>query len=115
VEEIVGELVDEHDIDPVPFDDEWELAGDTPVDEAERRIGFKLPEGDYETISGLIIHQVGDLPDAGQRVELHLAPTPAQLALDPDAPERVVTFEVLEVTRHVPSRVRIVQGEEVSR
>ena len=53
--------------------------------------------------------------DAGQRVELHLAPTPAQLALDPDAPERVVTFEVLEVTRHVPSRVRIVQGEEVSR
>ncbi len=115
VEEIVGELVDEHDIDPVPFDDEWELAGDTPVDEAERRIGFKLPEGDYETISGLIIHQIGDLPDAGQRVELHLAPTPAQLALDPDAPERVVTFEVLEVTRHVPSRVRIVQGEEVSR
>lgn len=115
IEEIVGELVDEHDIDPDPFDDEWTLAGDTPVDEVERRIGFKLPDGDYETLAGLLIHQVGDLPEAGRLVDLHLAPTPAQLALDPDTPERVVSFEVLELMRHVPSLVRVVQGEEVAR
>jgi hypothetical protein len=40
-------------------------------------------------------------------VNLHLEPTPVQLALDEDAPARHVRIEVLEVERHVAARVRI--------
>lgn len=75
VEEIVGELLDEHDVDVDPGDDIWVIAGDTPVDEVERLIGHKLPEGDYETLAGLLIREAGDLPEAGQVIELTLEPT----------------------------------------
>ncbi len=111
-EEIVGELVDEHDPDLSEYelrvaDGVWLMAGDVHVDEVERSLGLVLPSGDYETISGLIIHELGDLPQPGAVIELHLEPTPAQLALDGDAPARRVHIEVLEVQRHVPARVRI--------
>lgn len=112
VEEIVGDLSDEHD--PVDPDrgapsaaGRWELPGDLHVDEAERTVGVKLPEGEYETIAGLVIREFGDLPAAGDAVDLHLAPSPAQLALDPDTPPRQVRIEVLEVARHVPARVLV--------
>ena len=90
-EEIVGELTDEHDPDmsdyePRADDGIWVMAGDVHVDEVERALGLVLPAGDYETISGLIIHELGNLPNKGDVVNLHLEPTPVQLALDEDAP-----------------------------
>jgi CBS domain containing-hemolysin-like protein len=83
------------------------MPGDVHVDEVERAIGLKLPQGDYETIAGLVIHAVGDLPDVGAVIDLTLEPNVAQLALDDDAPSRHVEIEVLAVERHVPSRVRV--------
>ncbi|AQP45357.1 hemolysin family protein [Tessaracoccus flavus] len=111
-EEIVGELTDEHDPDdpgylPQEGDGIWVMPGDVHVDEVERAIGLKLPQGDYETIAGLVIHAVGDLPDVGAVIDLTLEPNVAQLALDDDAPSRHVEIEVLAVERHVPSRVRV--------
>ena len=107
VEEIVGDLVDEHDVDLDASDDVLVMGGDTPVDEVERRIGHKLPAGDFETLSGLILHELGDLPIVGQVIELRLEPTISERTLHEDAPTRVVAFEVLALERHVPSRVRI--------
>lgn len=107
VEEIVGDLVDEHDLDPVPDDDVHILDGGTPLDEVERLIGHRFPEGDYETLSGLLIHEVGDLPEVGAVIEVRLEPTIGELTLHDDAPVLVVTFEVLSVERHVPGKVRL--------
>ena len=105
VEEIVGELVDEHDILEAPAEDRWVLPGDTPVDEVERRINHKLPDGDFETLSGLLIHEVGDLPTEGDVIELTLEPTAGERVLHAEG--RVVRFEILAIERHVPARVRI--------
>ncbi|MDO5677244.1 MAG: hemolysin family protein [Propionibacteriaceae bacterium] len=115
-EEVIGELTDEHDPDdpdylPQADDGVWVMPGDVHVDEVERAIGLKLPAGDYETVSGLIINALGDLPDEGAVVDLTLEPTAAQRAIDAHTPAQLVRFEVLAVERHVPARVRITLPE----
>lgn len=107
VEEIVGDLVDEHDLDPNPDDDIHVVRGDTPLDDVERLIGHRLPEGDYETLAGLLIHEVGDLPALGAIVSLRIEPTIGERTLHDDAPAVIASFEVQEIERHVPSKVRI--------
>ena len=107
IEEIVGDIVDEHDLDPQPDDDIHLVRGDLPLDDVERVIGHRLPEGDYETIAGLLIHEHGDLPRVGDVITLRLEPTIGERTLHDDAPATIVTFEVEEIGRHVPSKVRI--------
>ena len=99
-EELVGEIEDEHDDTtaatlPVgPADGAWELAGQLPLDEVERIIGHDLPESDSETLAGLVIELIGELPAPGATAELSL-----------DAV--FLTLEVMELERHVPSLVRL--------
>jgi CBS domain containing-hemolysin-like protein len=111
-EELVGEITDEHDEEtseyvPVEGDGVWEMSGDVHVDEVERALGIDLPRGDYETIAGLVIAYYGRLPPEGATLEIELPPDPAQLAHDDERTPRVLRIEVLEVDRHVPSRVRL--------
>ncbi|KOX15024.1 hemolysin family protein [Micromonospora profundi] len=99
-EELVGEIEDEHDDTTVatlpvgPADGAWELAGQLPLDEVERIIGHDLPESDSETLAGLVIELIGELPAPGATAELSL-----------DAV--FLTLEVMELERHVPSLVRL--------
>ena len=110
-EELVGEIDDEHDAQPaeVPVAEGsgWEMSGDVPVDEVERAVGTDLPRGDYETVAGLVIAAHGGLPDLGDRVRIELPPDPAELVHEDEPTVRHAEVEVLEVERHVPSRVRV--------
>ena len=118
LEEIVGELTDEHDPEdpdylPKVDDGVWVMPGDAHVDEVERAIGLDLPDGDYETISGLIIHQLGDLPDEGAIIRLHALRNPTPLSSPSTRTlTKHVRIEVLAVERHVASRVRVTLPEE---
>jgi CBS domain containing-hemolysin-like protein len=77
VEEIVGEVVDEHDRpDPrvrrVPTGD-WVLSGLLRPDEAGRAVGLALPEGEeYETIAGLLAERLERMPAIGDHVEFEV-------------------------------------------
>ena len=111
-EELVGEITDEHD-DEVPegivaADDEhvWRMDGDVHVDEVERAIGHDLPEGDYETLSGLVIAELGALPGVGQVVVVELPEDPSEVVLD-ERVTRALEIEVREIERHVPSAVTV--------
>ncbi|WP_246134938.1 hemolysin family protein [Prauserella rugosa] len=111
-EELVGELQDEHDQgEPPPVtpqdDGTWVVAGDLHVDEVERAVGHDLPDLDVETVAGLAISAHGSLPEPGTTVTVELPRTPSELVLDepPQPPE--LHIEVLEVDRHVPSRLRL--------
>lgn len=110
-EEFVGELTDEHDEEPPPGIEPargatWRMDGDVPVDEVERAIGVTLPEGDYETLSGLLIAAGGQLPGRGEIVRVALPAEARDVVLDQPV-RRVLEVEVLEVARHVPSEVLV--------
>ncbi|HIZ37323.1 MAG TPA: hemolysin family protein [Candidatus Ruania gallistercoris] len=110
-EELIGEVTDEHDPEApatmsLEGESTWLAGGDVPIDEAERAIGHDLPRGHYETISGLLLAEHGELLHPGDLVEIRLPVTPADLV--EDAPvQHAVTVEVVEVERNVPATVRL--------
>ncbi|MEV7992770.1 hemolysin family protein [Streptomyces sp. NPDC086077] len=78
VEELVGEVRDEHDghdlpeLAAAPPEDgrpAWDADGSCRVD-ALRRIGLDVPEGPYETVAGLVAGLLGRIPAVGDRAEL---------------------------------------------
>jgi len=76
LEEIVGDIEDEYDTD----EDEnavqkvglntWLVAGDTEIDKLADDYGIELPEGDYETIAGLILDRLERIPHQGQVISV---------------------------------------------
>ncbi len=73
LEEIVGEINDEYDTDPSRWRvlDPATVLTDAKVDIEEVEAFFKLtlPEGPYESIGGLVIHQLGHIPRAGESLQ----------------------------------------------
>lgn len=72
LEEVVGEIYDESDRDVVRVvrrpDGSLDLPGSFPIHDLVD-IGVDLPEGDYTTIAGLILDELGRVPDEpGDRV-----------------------------------------------
>ncbi len=79
IEEIVGDVRDEHDVEPpdvVQAGRDWHVSGLLRIDEVAEGTAFRAPEGDYETIGGLVLEKLGHIPEEGESVEL--------TAFDPD-------------------------------
>ena len=109
--EIVGEITDEHDLDvvlPVHAEAEgvWVMDGDVHLDEVERHLNQTLPRGDFETIAGLLIAELGRLPDPADTAIVELPIEASDLVAD-DPIKRRLEVEVLEIERHVPTKVRV--------
>ena len=72
LEEIFGELRDEYDVEaePVHVVSETVLVLDARVstDEVEDQLGVALPEGDFDSVGGFILDQLGRLPTAGEKL-----------------------------------------------
>jgi CBS domain containing-hemolysin-like protein len=99
VEEIVGEIEDEHDeaedehihVDPKTG---MTAAARTPVDELEERLGIKLVENgdtDIDTLGGLVFTLVGRVPARGELVK-HPSGTEFEV-LDAD-PRRIKKLKI---------------------
>jgi CBS domain containing-hemolysin-like protein len=110
-EELVGEITDEHDPAEATAVAEragrWTMAGDLPLDEFERAIDRDLTESEHETLAGLVIAGHGSLPPVGAVVHIALPVDLADLAEAEDPVPEVLRVEVLEVERHVPSRLQV--------
>ena len=81
IEEIVGDIQDEHDaVNPevVKIAGGHRVSGLLRIDEVADKTGFRAPEGEYETIGGLVMQTLGHIPEVGDSVELR--------AFDRDAP-----------------------------
>ncbi|WP_028115213.1 hemolysin family protein [Ferrimonas senticii] len=109
--EIVGEITDEHDADQgdaVTFEgnNTWLMDGDVHLDEVTRAIDYDLPEGDVETIAGLLIAELGALPAEGDTVTITLPIDPSELAAG-EPMLRQLEVNVLRIERHVPTEVRV--------
>lgn len=70
VEEIVGDIADEHDQPATqPLVRRWAgahlLSGRLHPDEVSDACGFQVPEGRYETLAGFALDRLGSIPEAG--------------------------------------------------
>jgi Mg2+/Co2+ transporter CorB len=75
LEEIVGDIKDEHDIAvqgvrPQP-DGSVNVDGAVPVRDLNRAMDWDLPDEEAVTIAGLVIHEAQAIPDPGQRFAFH--------------------------------------------
>lgn len=74
IEEIVGDISDEHDpARAEPMVRRWGgahlLSGSLHPDEVHDACGFDVPEGDYETIAGFVMERLGRVPVEGDRFQ----------------------------------------------
>jgi CBS domain containing-hemolysin-like protein len=97
VEEIVGEIEDEDE--PEPLTDEADIVeeaegvvarGQVEVGKIERRFDVELATDDFTTVAGLVINELGHLPAVGEEITF-----------------RGLRFEVIEADERRVSRVRI--------
>jgi CBS domain containing-hemolysin-like protein len=82
VEEILGEVYDEHDDataeqDFQKFGSSWEVSGLVRIDELTARVGYTAPAGPYETLGGLIMTTLGRIPSIKDVLLLPEADRPA--------------------------------------
>jgi CBS domain containing-hemolysin-like protein len=75
VEEIFGEIEDEHDVEDLLeekiSEDSYRFSARLEIDYLNNEYGFDLPESDeYETLGGFIIHQLETIPALGEIIEL---------------------------------------------
>ena len=74
MEELVGEIEDEYDAEESELeilpDGSYLIDGDTEIDILNDKYDLQLPEGDYETIAGLIINRLARIPKNNTRLEL---------------------------------------------
>ncbi len=74
IEEIVGEIYDEHDIDrPMVVKaagGDLLVDGGAPIDEVNEQFGLKLPVEDYDTLGGFILGELGHVPKRGDMVQV---------------------------------------------
>ncbi len=70
VEQIVGEIQDEHDRTPDSVerlpDGSYRVAGRAAIDELNEALEWDLPKGDFETVAGLVLATVHRIPLVGE-------------------------------------------------
>ncbi|MGH3370076.1 MAG: hemolysin family protein, partial [Nocardioidaceae bacterium] len=98
VEEIVGDIADEHDALAARArrrgDGSWSVSGLLRPDEVAAATGIALPEHeDYDTVAGLFLRLLGRMPETGDRV---VVPLPRRLDGHGDPIEDQVAVIVVE-------------------
>jgi len=70
LEQIVGEIEDEHDRTPATVDrlpdGSYRVAGRVSIDELNGSLDWELPKGDFETVAGLVLSTVNRIPSVGE-------------------------------------------------
>jgi putative hemolysin len=100
LEEIVGEIRDEYDVESEPIVDEgggrFVVNAKVDIDEVAQRLGVRIAREGFETVGGYLLTHLGRVPAVGERVEID-----------------GLLVDVLEVERRRIHKVRIMPGEAV--
>lgn len=79
LEQIVGDIEDEHDIDKDLFirrhkDNSYTVKATTPIDEFNHFFNTELPDEEFDTIGGLVLKGFGHLPKRKESIHIHGIP-----------------------------------------
>ena len=95
LEEIVGEIYDEYDEVKSKYEklDEntYLMSGSMPIYEVEKILDIEIPEGDYDTISGYLVEELGRIPNENEKPVIE---TPeVTYKVQKSADKRIVKFK----------------------
>lgn len=72
LEEIFGEIKDEHDteqfVEKQVYEDEFIFSGRLEIDYLNEKYNLNLPEGEYETLAGFILSNHENIPEKGEEI-----------------------------------------------
>lgn len=72
LEEIVGEIQDEYDLEEVPYrkinEKEYIIDAKVSIDDVEEILNLDLPNDDYDTFGGFFLDLLGHIPNKGEKV-----------------------------------------------
>jgi CBS domain containing-hemolysin-like protein len=103
VEEIVGEIQDEHDRTPASVerlrDGSYWVAARAHIDELNEALDWSLPKQDYETVAGLVLATLHRIPRTGEEFQI---PGYTITVLEADA-RRVAAVKIAPLSVPAPS------------
>ena len=75
LEEIVGNILDEHDEEQPEeiqkkSEDEYLVDGGAALEDLEDQLGIEFPDEDFETVNGFLLYELGRLPEAGEKFNI---------------------------------------------
>ena len=75
LEEIVGNILDEHDEEQPEeiqkqSDDEYLVDGGATLEDLEDLLGIEFPDEDFETVNGFLLYEHGRLPEEGESFKI---------------------------------------------
>jgi magnesium and cobalt exporter, CNNM family len=74
LEEIVGEITDEYDVEEPQVerlpDGTLRVPGRTPIDDVDELLGVELPQDEWDTVGGLVFNTLGHVPVEGECARL---------------------------------------------
>ena len=75
IEEVVGEIVDEFDVEPPMIErlsnGNFRVNGRADLDDLEAILLIDLPTGEWNTVGGLIFNSLGHVPSVGETIEIN--------------------------------------------
>lgn len=102
LEEIVGDIADETDVEVVGVQPQADgsviVRGDVTIRDVNRRFGWRLPDEEAATVAGLLLYETRRIPDVGQQFRFH-----------------GFEFEILRRIRNQITRVRMREVTELAR
>ena len=105
VEEIVGDITDEHDIAvpgvrPLP-DGSANVDGGVPVRDLNRVMDWNIPDDEATTIAGVVIHEARSIPEPGQSFTFY----GFRFQVLRKSRNRITSLRVAPLTRKVAAKV----------
>jgi putative hemolysin len=101
IEELVGEIVDEYDVEESPWErlanGDVRVTARMPLDELNELLDAELPDGDWDTVGGLVFSQLGHVPTEGESVVVD----GHELTAEKVQGRRIGRVRVSKVTTHV--------------
>lgn len=75
LEQIVGDIGDEHDQEQAPElvrqdDGSFLVSAKMRIEEFDEQIGAEMDTGEFDTVGGLVMHRLGRLPRPGERLQV---------------------------------------------
>jgi CBS domain containing-hemolysin-like protein len=99
IEEIFGEIEDEHDqddeVEQKLGENTYLLSARLEIHYLNEKYGWNLPEGDYDTLSGLILSYTEDLPKQGQTIQI----PPFTFIIQSTAENRINTVKIIDESK----------------